>query len=139
MAYATREDLEKMYGVQLLAIVADLTEDGITEDDAVSAALDEASSEIDAYLAVKFQVPVLGAPPILTQLCRDMAIYRLALSSSKRTNEMRVRYEDAIKMLEKMAAGKVGVPFLPADLDGDGDIDEDDVRPSPYVLRTARR
>jgi phage gp36-like protein len=143
MAYATREDIESLYGPQLVSIIADLTEDGQPEDVAVERALNEASSEIDTYLAVQYLTPINPAPPILVQLCRDMAIYRLALQSSVRTTEMRTRYEDAIKMLERIAAGKASLPPVDGDLNRDGEVNEDDdalaeALKRPYILRTVR-
>lgn len=143
MAYATRSDIEELYGAQLVSIIADLTEDGQAEDVAIERALEEASSEIDTYLSVQYLTPVDPAPPILVQLCRDMAIYRLALQSSVRTTEMRTRYEDAIKMLERIAAGKASLPPVGGDLNNDGVVDEEDellaaALRRPYTLRTVR-
>ena len=144
MPYATREDIEKVYGTMLLRIVADLTDDGIAEDDAITQALAESSSEIDSYLALRHVLPLDPVPPILIQLCRDMAVYRLSLQAGPRTTEMRTRYMDAIAFLEKVAAGKVTLVQIPGDTDGDGDVDEDDtttgevIKASPYVVRIVR-
>lgn len=144
MPYATRADIEKVYGAQLVQIIADLTEDGVAEDEAVAQALEEASSEIDSYIGVRYpQVPLDPVPKILITYCRDMAVYRLALNSGARTTEMRVRYEDALKFLEKVATGKVTLIQVEGDVDGDGDADDDDdalaqALKRPYVVRTTR-
>ncbi|MGE5509941.1 MAG: gp436 family protein [Bacteroidota bacterium] len=142
MAYATREDIEKVYSVELLDIIADLDASGTPSDEAVTAALAEVSSEIDTYVGVLYPVPVSPAPPILTLLARDMAVYRLSLQAGKRTLEMRQRYEDAIKLLERIAGGKASLPLpppAPGDSDGDGDVDDDDVVHGAWTIPTVRR
>jgi phage gp36-like protein len=142
MAYATRADIENVYGPELLKIVADLTEDGVPEDQAITQALSEASSEIDSYIGVRYRrLPIDPVPPILTQICRDMGIYRLSLRAGPRTTEMRTRYEDAIRFLEKIAASKITLISVPGDIDGDGDVDDDDAalaQGSARILKIVR-
>jgi phage gp36-like protein len=65
-----------------------------------------ASSEIDASLAVRYDLPLAGTHDILTQYCVDIALYRLAGSSATMTEELRQRYEDAMKGLADIATGK---------------------------------
>jgi phage gp36-like protein len=55
-------------------------------------------------------VPLIEDVPItVRELCVDIALYRLAHNPLKQTDEMRRRYEDAIKFLERVADGKASI------------------------------
>jgi phage gp36-like protein len=43
-------------------------------------------------------------------VCVDIAVYRLALDVGPRTEEMRLRYTDAISYLKSVADGKFELP-----------------------------
>lgn len=114
MAYATSDDISGLYGDDELLRVAELEETGQLDADAVSRALDNASAEIDGYIGARYVLPV-ATTPTLSRLAVDISLYRLALKSGPRTAEHRVRYDDAIKFLTLVAAGKatVGIPETP--------------------------
>lgn len=115
--YATQLDLETAYGAGLIARLADNDGDGAADQAAIESALEVASAIIDGYLAVRYAVPLEQAPVTVRELCIDLALYRLAHNSLKQTAEMRLRYEDAIKFLERVADGKASIGI---DVDGDG-------------------
>ena len=112
MAYATRTDIEDLYGAAAL-YVADRDGDGVPEAAAIDRALDDASAEIDAYLRVLYDTPVAPVPQLLVQLACDIALYRLAQTGDVRTEEHRARYEDALKTLARLAEGKMKLPPPP--------------------------
>lgn len=118
MAYATRTDIEDLYGAAAL-YVADRDGDGVPEDAAIDRALDDASAEIDAYLRVLYDTPVAPVPQLLVQLTCDVALYRLAQTGDVRTEEHRTRYEDALKTLARLAEGKMKLPPPPPSTDPD--------------------
>jgi phage gp36-like protein len=105
MAYATQSDIEELYSRDAL-YVADRDGDGAPDSAAVAKALGAASDEIDTYVGVRYPLPLDGTTPILTQLCVDMALYRLAQARHVLTEEHRTRYEDAIALLTKISMGK---------------------------------
>jgi phage gp36-like protein len=134
MPYATRKDLEEIYGDRMISMLADLRDvahatrdlngDGMvtpedakleearlqTEiDDRVSKALEAATAEIDAYVCVKYPLPLPSVPRILINVCRDIAIYRMG--ATQQTTEMRQRYEDAVELLGKISSGKAMLAF----------------------------
>lgn len=110
MPYATPADLDTRFGAAELLQLADRDGDGIADAGVIAGALAEADAEIDAYLAVKYPLPLATVPPILVRLACDIARYRLW--ADRASEEVRKRYEDARHILGLLAAGRVslGVP-----------------------------
>lgn len=114
MTYATRSDIETLYSIEAL-YVADRDGDGAPDDVAITRALLAASSEIDAFIRVRYDVPVLPVPDLLMQFAVDIALYRLAQSASVLSEEHRTRYEDALGKLKMLSEGKMMLPPPPPD------------------------
>ncbi len=112
MAYATKADIITIYSEDVL-YVADRDGDGVSDDAAIERALSSASDEIDSYLGVRFTVPYSHPSEILTQLCVDMAIYRLANTRDVMTETIKDRYNDSIKHLIRISDGKATLPSPP--------------------------
>lgn len=118
MAYATASDIEIIYGSSILDAVSDRDGTGRRNTASIEAALDAASAEIDTYLGIRYTVPLASAPPYIRQICVDITVYRLALDIAPRTEEMRLRYVDAINYLKAIADGKINLPVVS---DGSGE------------------
>ncbi len=110
MPYATQSDIATLYGHNAL-VVADHDRDGVPDSAAVAVALNYATAEIDSYLAPRHSLPLAEVPLVLTQLCVDIAVYRLALSGELMTDEIDKRYERALARLRDLAAGKANLVF----------------------------
>lgn len=123
MPYATIEDIRTLRGEKVLTFISDLDGDDVANDPALEQGLSDASSEIDTLLSVRFTLPFETVPPVLRKLCVDMAVYGVSLLRPTRPDEFRVRYEDAIKLLTRIADGKAGLglppkPAAPEELPG---------------------
>lgn len=129
MAYATQTDVTTLYSADAL-YVADRDGDGSVDAAAIERALQSASDEIDSFLAVRYTLPLASVPSVLQQLCVDIALYRLALSSDVASDEHRRRYEDALAHLKRLGEGKAALVF-PAGV-GPSDPDADN-SPRPIV------
>ena len=105
MGYATLNDIIAIYGKDHLHI-ADRNNDGKIDEEAVQRALDLASGEIDSYIGVRYPLPLKGSPAPLTQICVDIAIYRLARSHDVLSEEMKSRYEQSVTHLKAISAGR---------------------------------
>jgi phage gp36-like protein len=71
-------------------------------------ALADASSEIDSYIEARFALPLTDPPPLLNRLATDIAMYRMqTLRPLHDLQDARRRYEDAVAMLTKVAAGEL--------------------------------
>lgn len=112
MAYATQQQLIERYGEQALLVAADRGA-GAIDTDAVSRALDDATAEIETYVARRYDLPLPMVPTILQQLACDIAFYRLSADAGSGTDEKRKRYEDAKELLARLADGSVRLGFQP--------------------------
>lgn len=109
MAYATRSDIEAIYGAGFLQtlVAADLDFDA-----AVTRACAASSAEIDSYLGQRYTLPLSVSPEIVRTWCVDIACWRLAGTITSMSEETRKRAERALGILKDVAAGKASVPGL---------------------------
>lgn len=121
MGYATKEDIDELYGTDLLVRIADYNKDREPDPEVIAKALQAADEICDAYLSAQYTIPVTPTPGVVKNCAIDIAVYKIALGQGARTNEMRVRYEDALALLDKISAGKVGLGLPPETTEnGDG-------------------
>lgn len=109
-AYATSAELQDYLGEDDFLRVADRDGSGAVDADAVTQALDEASSLADSYLAR--WLPIASVPPVLRR--HVMAIAAYSLAGNLQTDDQRRRYEDAIKWLRDVADGKASLGIPPS-------------------------
>ena len=112
MPYASQADIVDLYGQNAL-VVADRDGDGVADAAAISRAMDLSSGEMDTYIGRRYSLPLpaltVSSAAHLTQLCVDIAVYRLALSQDVATAEHRLRYEDALAVLTRIADGRAAL------------------------------
>lgn len=118
--YATQEDIVELYSMDLLLRVADHDKDDVPDAQVVEMGLQSAEDLCNAYLSAQYDVPVDPVPGVIRKCCIDIAVYNMAHGRAQRTEEMRLRYEDALKILEKIAAGKIGIGQPPGGGSGGG-------------------
>lgn len=104
--YATHDDLVARHGEEAVTVTFDRESIGAVDSAAETQALDDASAEIDGYLAGVYSLPLATVPRILVFMACDIAMYRGAVGSVV-TEECRKRFEDAIKFLTRVAEGKI--------------------------------
>ena len=87
-------------------------------------ALGDVSMEMRAILAARYSAGQLAAidddsAAVLRLFAIDMAMYRVALSFSRTTDQIKSRYDNAVKRLEALSAGKGALnPATPATVPG---------------------
>jgi phage gp36-like protein len=114
MAYASPDDLDLAIGPDERTRGADRNADGVEDPGVYQHHFDDASGEIDMYLAKVVKLPLKKPYPLaLRRLCVNMAVYHAAPEIGGRTKEKRKRYDDAIAQLEKIAAGDLGIGLGP--------------------------
>lgn len=109
-AFATLADLQERHPQEVVLLGADETT-GLLDEARVARALDDASIEARTILAARYSPAEIDRADtdglaILRIYVMDIALYRVALSFSRLTDEIRERYQAAVKRLEAIAAGK---------------------------------
>ena len=104
MAYATTAQLDSLSSASQIVSTLDPT--------AKTEALDVASSLADGYLRQRYTLPLVAFCPDLTRAVCAIATYDLLSARgydpvAQDNGNVRVRYEDAIKWLERLAAGEI--------------------------------
>lgn len=107
--YATREDMIGRFGEMEVRQITDLNGTGDIDDSVLEFALRSASDEIDGYIAGRYTLPLASRPPILMGIACDIARYRLTGTERVCAEEIRERYRDGVRYLEKVAKGDVSL------------------------------
>lgn len=105
MPYTTQQNLVDRFGEAEMIQLTDRENTGSIDADVLTQAIADADAEIDGYLAGRYQLPIAVVPGILTIYAGDIARYRLYDDGA--TDEIRRRYEDAMKFLRLVSEGKV--------------------------------
>ncbi len=123
MSYVTQAEMIARFGESELVQVTDRGMTGAIDAAVLSAAIADADADIDAYLGSGgYTVPMTPVPTVLVRLAADLVRYRLYDDAA--TETVRQRYEDARRMLEAIAAGRVSLG--PADTGGSAGSPESD-------------
>lgn len=107
MPYATQADLEARYGAAEILQLADRDGDGMIDAGVIEQALADAGAEIDGYLGSRYALPLAEVPQIVKVYACDLARYRLWDKAA--SEEVRRRYEDALRYLRLAAEGRVKI------------------------------
>lgn len=107
MAYATQQNCIDMYGEDDVIVATDRDGDGVIDTAVLSKALDNATTIIDSYVSGLPGYPFDPVPDIFESLCCEIAIYKAASTAHALTEEMRTRYEDALKYLTLVGQQKI--------------------------------
>jgi phage gp36-like protein len=112
MAYATIYQFRDTFGLESIELSnLDYPDDDAENEEALNRALTDASAVIDTYLG-RYALPLPVNPPVLVPYCLDVARYRLWRNSDA-PEDVRKRYEDAIRWLELVAKGTVKLVIPP--------------------------
>jgi phage gp36-like protein len=117
--YATKDDIDSLYGTQLLIKIADKDRNGTPDPEVVERGLRSADGIINGYLSSQYTLPLSGTSDLLIEIAVDVAIYKICLQRAILTTEMRTRYEDALALLDRISTGKIGIGPVTGD-DGSG-------------------
>lgn len=110
MGYCTTSDYVERYSEEELIERTDRDGTGVVDDAVFGQASADADAEIDGYLGTRHALPLVSVPPLMVKLACDIVRYRLFADMVP--EEVRRRYEDARRLLEAIAAGRVtlGLP-----------------------------
>jgi phage gp36-like protein len=106
VTYATQQDLIDRFGLDEITQISDETGSGTLDTGRVAQALADANAQIDGFLGTRYTLPLSTIPAALNLIACDVSRYRLARLPA---DEMRRRYEDALRWLGKVATGEYGL------------------------------
>lgn len=104
--YAKRSDLEARFGEGELQQLESMQ----TAGNSIEEALQDASEEIDSYIAVRYVLPLPSTPSTLKRIACNIARYRLYFQQP--TEEIENRYKAEIDFLKRVADGKATLNIL---------------------------
>lgn len=105
MPYCTLQNLIDEFGEQELIQLTDRSNAGVVDQYVLDRAMQRADRMIHRHLGGRQALPV-GADDVVDLACD---ITRYYLYSTVAPDEVRTRFEDALKALEKMAKGQLAV------------------------------
>lgn len=109
MGYCVQADLLERLSESLLGKLTDDTGAGQVDATVVARAIADADAEIDGYVGTRHQVPLSPVPDLVRKMSVELAIYHLYSRRMGVPEEWRRRYEDNIRLLRDLAAGKVSL------------------------------
>lgn len=109
MPYATPDQFIKTFSEREAISLTDEKRTGAVDNDKLTFALERASNIIDGYLVGRYKTPWPDSPGILIGYCCDITRYQLATDFRRLSDEIKLRYDDAIAFLEKVASGKINL------------------------------
>ena len=113
MAYCTLDDLQEKVSEDVLIELTDDEDAGSIDTSRTDRAISDAESEIDAYCAGRYKVPLDPVPGIIRKFCVDIAVYNLFQRRSGATDERQRDYKNAIAFMQNVAAGKASLGQQP--------------------------
>lgn len=124
MAYAAQSDLSptRITNAELVQLTDD-TNSGQVNTQTVTNVLNGASALIDSYCGQRYTLPL--QPTLqLTELCLDIAEYKLYLRRKRMKADVRQAYEDALAFLKDVSTGKARLdqPATALPQAGTGDV-----------------
>lgn len=107
MTYCTQAQLEDRYGTRMLVELTDrfVPKLGVIDADVVNRALADADAEIDGYLAVRYALPLVSTPPLLTDIALRVSIYKLHAKVMQ--DKIKADYELARADLLRISKGDI--------------------------------
>lgn len=118
MNYCTYEDIKgHIPEARLVEVTDDLSPNatGTVNVEIVEKAIKESSTLIDSYVRKRFPRPFQSVPEVLRMVCVDLSIYNLyeRVTELNITDGMKLRYDNAIKLLIRIADGQQDIGVAP--------------------------
>lgn len=113
MAYCTKADIIDLLTEETLIGLTDDHGVGRVDDARVAKAIADADAEIDGYAGERYSLPFSPAPLIVRKLSVDISIYNLYARRQGAPDERRQRYDNSVKLLKEIAAGRVTLGATP--------------------------
>ena len=120
MAYVTETQLIERYGERMIVQLTDRTRPaaGIRDSAVIARALDDAAAMADGYLAARYRLPLSATSALMVDLVAVIAIYKLHRETVP--DKIRADYEDGLKRLADLSAGRIRLDVAGIEPAGNG-------------------
>ncbi|CAM4094446.1 gp436 family protein [Acinetobacter pragensis] len=114
--YATVEAMKRKFGETLLIRLTDTEKpyQGVINMEKLDSAMQEANSEIDAYVGSRYPLPLQVIPPFLVNIGCNLARYYSVTGDLSDNDPIKNRFESSIKTLTKISKGELTLGGSPA-------------------------
>lgn len=114
--YATVGVMKRKFGETILIRLTDTEKpyQGVINMEKLDAAMQEANSEIDAYVGSRYPLPLQTIPPFLIEIGCNLARYYAVTGDLSENDPIKNRYESSIKTLTKISKGDLTLGGSPA-------------------------
>lgn len=121
MAYCTLSDIQ--YAMDEADVIRYTDDDdvGIVNTQVVEKAISDAGALVDAYLAGRYAVPLDPVPDVINWAACDIAVYKISSRRGIAPEEVRQKFDDAVKFLDRLASGKGELPGASQSTSGGAD------------------
>lgn len=120
MSYFDRQDYVDRHGEQELIQLTDRDGDGLEDTEVLDRAAADADAEINAYVGARYALPLPSTPELLKRVARDLVRY--FLFDQRAPEEVRLRYQRAVKLLDSIRSGDTSLGLPPAETPAGGGI-----------------
>ena len=114
--YATAVAMQRKFGERELIQLTDTEQpyQNVINMEKLNAAMQEANSEIDAYVGSRYALPLHIIPPFLVEIGCNLARYYAVTGDLSENDPIKNRYESSIKTLTKISKGELTLGSSPA-------------------------
>ncbi|WP_143869883.1 gp436 family protein [Catenovulum sediminis] len=105
--YATLVDMVARFGEDELILLAQRDDSSVEFDEVVNQALQDATAEINGYIAGRYTLPLAQTPEVLKRNCCDIARY--LLSDDRAPEQVEKRYQATIQFLRSVGKGELSL------------------------------
>jgi phage gp36-like protein len=107
VAYCSQTDIEYVITAEVVTELADDDGDGVADTAVVDWAIGRADNLIDSKLKARYNVPFSTVPALIKDLSAELAAYYLGERRQRISESMQNRYDGAIKLLNRIAEGRL--------------------------------
>jgi len=114
--YVTAVAMQHKFGETILIRLTDTEKpyQGVINMEKLDSAIQEANSEIDAYVGSRYPLPLQTIPPFLVNIGCNLARYYAVTGDLAENDPIKNRYESSIKTLTKISKGELTLGGSPA-------------------------
>jgi phage gp36-like protein len=109
MAYTSTQQLIGRFGEHELIQLTDRYGAGVIDTQVAAQAISDANAEVDAYLRVRYPLPLVAVPEELIRVASDLARYQLY--DNQMVELVQDRRDQAISFLKGLSSGTVALPL----------------------------